>query len=80
MKTLFAKIGVELQSLEHILTEHLWDEMQHWLHPRSPQPTRVSDPTIAHVAEWANIPKAMLQNIVESLHRIVVVIITAKGK
>ncbi|MCI4392463.1 hypothetical protein PGIGA_G00146260 [Pangasianodon gigas] len=74
LKTWFAKFGVgELQcpakSLDLNPTEHLWDELEHRLHPRPPRPTSVPDLTNALVSEWTQIPTATLQNLVESLPR-----------
>lgn len=49
--------------LNHI--QHLWDE----LHARPYHRTSMSGLTNALVAEWQQIPAAMLQNLVESFSR-----------
>lgn len=48
-------------------SEHAWDELECWLHPTPPQPISVPDLINAIVAEWSQILKAMLENVVESL-------------
>ncbi|MCJ8742712.1 hypothetical protein PDJAM_G00085370 [Pangasius djambal] len=45
MKTWFVEVGVEELNLNP--TEHLWDELEHRLHPRPPHPTSLPDLTNA---------------------------------
>lgn len=74
VKTWHAKGGVEKLECPALSltpdpdpTEHLWHEMEHWLHPRPPHLTLVPDLIKAPVAKWEQIPTATLNNLVESL-------------
>jgi hypothetical protein len=80
----FVEIGVEeldwpTQSPVLNPIEHLWDELECRLRARPNRPTSVPDLTNALVAEWKQVPAAMLQHLVESLPRRVEAVITAKG-
>ena len=68
----FVKIGVEeldwpAQSPDLNPIDNLWDELERRLQGRPNHPTSVPDLTNAHVAEWKQVPAAMLQHLVESL-------------
>ena len=58
--------------------EHLWDELERQLQARPNLPTSVPNLTNALVAEWKQVPAAMIQHLVESLHRKVEAVIAAK--
>jgi hypothetical protein len=58
--------------------EDIWDELEHRLRAGSNRPTSVPNLTNARVAEWKQVPTAMLQHLVESLPRRVEAVI-AKG-
>ena len=60
-------------------TKHLWDELERRLQARPNRPTSVPDLTNALVAEWKQVPAAMFQHLVESLHRRVEAVIAAKA-
>lgn len=63
------------------LAEHLWNELESRLHPRTPHPPSVPDLTEAPVAEWAEIPTTTDQNVVKKLPRGVEAVTAAnKGK
>ena len=47
--------------------EYLWDELERRLRTRPNRPTSVADLTNALVAEWKQVPAAMIQHQVESL-------------
>jgi hypothetical protein len=76
----FVEIGVEeLDWPDLNPIEHLWDEFERRLEARPNHPTSVPDLTNALVAEWKQVPTAMFQHLVESLHIRVEAIIAAKG-
>jgi hypothetical protein len=58
--------------------EHIWDEI--WMRARLNHPTSVPDFTNAHVAEWKQVPAAMVQQLLESLPRRLETVIGAKGR
>jgi hypothetical protein len=73
------KIGVEeldwpAQSHDLNPIAHLWDELECQLRTRPNRPT-----SLMLVAEWKQVPTAMFQHLVESLHRRVGAVIAAKG-
>ena len=79
----FVEIGVEeldlpAQSPDLNSIEHLWDELEHQLRARPNLQTSVPDLTNALVAEWKQVPAAMLQYLVESIPRRLEAVIAAK--
>ena len=58
--------------------EHLWYQLECRMRVRPNLPTSVPDLTNALVAEWKQVPSAMLQHLVESLRRRVEAVIAAK--
>ena len=64
------------QSVDLNPIKHLWDELE--LRARPSPPTSVPDLTNALVAQWKQFPAAMFQRLVESLHRRVDAVISAK--
>ena len=70
----FVEISVEgldwsAQSPDLNPIKHLWDELERRLRARPNRPTSVPDLTNALMAEWKQVPAAMLQHLVESLPR-----------
>jgi hypothetical protein len=59
--------------------ERLWDELERRLRDKPNHPKSVPDLANALVGEWKQVPAAMFQHLVESLHRKVEAVIAAKG-
>lgn len=61
-------------------SKYLWDDVECQLRTRPSHLTSVPHLTNALMIEWAQIPTAIFQNLVESIPKRVDAVITAKGK